>query len=201
MNYDEAARELLTLLAKAQDGLKLDSDPLGAYARTAAALEEAGGVHTEALLGALAAFVKAQEAAEAQAAGPVSATPAGAPLQPLPAQTASARADFPLSAEQLEVLLPAHVPNDGWDRWYVESDEGGDGTFTLRYYRNASGYCFFVATVEPAEEGYVVGEVVVNQDDKQYSENNLDACVAQLKILLCNDLGLDDEPYWDALDY
>jgi hypothetical protein len=70
----------------------------------------------------------------------------------------------------------------------------------LRYYRNASGYCFFDATVEEAGDGFVVGDVTVNQDDKQYTETNLGVCAAQLKILLANNLGLDDDPYWDEMD-
>lgn len=189
MNYEDAARQLRDLLASAQ---ALDE------AAAAAALQAAGPVHTEALLASLTAFNQAAActpaAADAQAP---TLTPAGAELQDIPESNATVRLDFPLSAEQLELLKPAHVPADGWDRWYREYDEA---TCELRYYRNATGYCFFCAHIEPAADGFVVGDVLVNRDDKQYSEGNLKICAAQLKVLLAIDLGLDDEPYWDEMD-
>lgn len=188
MDYIEAARQLSDSIVQAAS--RLDEDAVKA------ALEVAGPVHTEALLASLAAFNQAMALAETLGnAQPPSLTPAGAPLQEMPEQTAEVRIDFPLTAGQLEVLKPAHIPNDGWERWYMEFDGQN-----LRYYRNASGYCFFVAKVEPAGDGYLVTDVTVNRDDKQYTEESLKTCAAQLKVLLANDLGLDDEPYWDEMD-
>lgn len=189
MDYEDAARQLLDLLSGAAG---VDE------AAAASALQVAGPVHTEALLASLEAFVKAlalsQEMAGGQAPG---LTPAGAQLQEMPDKTETVRLDFPLTAQQFDVLKPAHIPNDGWDRWYMEFDEPSND---LRYYRNASGFCFFIAHVEPAGDGYVVGDVVVNRHEKQYSEESIRTCAAQLKVLLALDLGLDDEPYWDEMD-
>lgn len=189
MNYEEAARTLLDLLQEA-GGATEDA--------AAVALEAAGAVHTEALLASLEAYNQALRLMQAGlGAQPPALTPAGAQLQPMSEQTETVRLDFPLTAAQFEALKPAHIPNDGWERWYLEYDEAQGA---LRYYRNASGFCFFIAQVEPAGDGYVVGDVVVNRNDKQYTEENIRVCAAQLKVLLANDLGLDDEPYWDEMD-
>ncbi len=188
MNYEEAAVRLSQLLADA------DADPT----ITTRALEEAGAVHTEALLASLEAFNQAtravKESLDAQDA-PKTVTQSGALLQPMPEETAQLRLDFPLTAEQFAILQAGEAPEDHLDRWFLNC-EG----MHLRYHRNATGFCFFDAEVEHADGGYVVGNVTVNQNDKQYTETNLGVCAAQLKILLANNLGLDDEPYWDEMD-
>ena len=188
MEYADAATELLRLVADLEDDAEL----------TAAALEAAGAVHTEALLASLAAFTQAarivKATRDAQAA-PQKTTKSGALLQPMPEKTAEVRIDFPLTAEQFATLQRGEAPADEFDRWHLDVDG-----MHLRYYRNATGFCFFDALVEPAGDAYVVGPVVVNQDDKQYSETNLGVCAAQVKILLANNLGLDDDPYWDEMD-
>ena len=188
MNYEEAAARLTQLLAE------VDADPT----LTARALEEAGAVHTEALLASLEAFNQAtravREALDAQEA-PKKVTQSGSLLQPMPEETAQIRLDFPLTAEQFAILQAGEAPEDHLERWFLDSDG-----MHLRYHRNATGFCFFDAEVEPAGDAYVVGNVTVNQNDKQYTEKNLGVCAAQLKILLANNLGLDDEPYWDEMD-
>lgn len=187
MNYDDAARELAQLLAETEVEATL----------TAAALEAAGAVHTEALIASLAAYNQAvqQVKTQSKAAAPKKVTQSGALLQPMPEETAEMRLDFPLTADQFAVLRGGEAPADDFNRWFLES-EG----MHLRYYRNATGFCFFDAEVEPAGDGYVVGSVIVNQNEKQYTENNMAVCAAQLKILLANNLGLDDDPYWDEMD-
>lgn len=189
MDYQEAARQLAASLAETTTADEMLS---------AAALEIAGPVHTEALLASIAAYNQALKLAQVDGdAEPPALTAAGALLQPMPEQNETVRVDFPLTAEQFNALKTDHVPQDGWDRWYVKYDAG---TATLHYYRNASGYCFFIAHVEPADDGFVVGDVIVNRNDKQYTEESLKTCAAQLKVLLALDLGLDDEPYWDEME-
>ena len=187
MNYDDAAREFAQLLAETEVDATL----------TAAAFETAGAVHTEALLASLAAYNQAfqQVKEQSEASTPKKATQSGALLQPMPEETAELRRDFPLTAEQFAVLRGGEAPADDFNRWFLESDG-----MHLRYYRNATGFCFFDAEVEPAGDGYVVGTVTVNQNEKQYTESNMAVCAAQLKILLANNLGLDDDPYWDEMD-
>ena len=187
MNYDDAARELAQLLAETEVEATL----------TTAALEVAGAVHTEALIASLTAYNQAvqQVKAQSEAAMPQKVTQSGALLQPMPEETAELRLDFPLTADQFAVLRGGEAPADDFNRWFLESD----GTH-LRYYRNATGFCFFDAEVEQAGDGYMVGTVTVNQNEKQYTENNMAVCAAQLKILLANNLGLDDDPYWDEMD-
>ena len=189
MDYQEAGRQLIASLAEVAtaDGQIV-----------AQALELAGPVHTEALLASLSAYGQALRLAQASGEiEPPALTAAGARRLPMPEKNETVRVDFPLTAEQFESLKQAHVPQDGWDRWYVDFDEAADN---LMYYRNASGYCFFIAHVEPADDGFVVGDVIVNRDDKQYTEESLKTCAAQLKVLLALDLGLDDEPYWDEME-
>ena len=53
---------------------------------------------------------------------------------------------------------------------------------------------------QPFAGQLAVGNVVVNQDEDQYTENNLGVCAAQVKILLASTLGLDEDPYWDEMD-
>ena len=187
MNYDDAAAQLASLLAEAAK----DTD------RAAAALELAGAVHTEALLASLSAYNQAKRIALATDApdAPRKATKSGAQLQPMPDTTAELQLDFPLTAEQFQLLQSGSSPVDDFDRWFLDV-EG----MHLRFYRNASGFCFFDAQVEPAGDAYVVGNVVVNQDEDQYTENNLGVCAAQVKILLASTLGLDEDPYWDEMD-
>ena len=187
MNYEEAASQLSQLLSVSDADESLFAD----------ALETAGAVHTEALLASLSAFEQALRIVQAQNddSAPKKTTKSGALLQPMPEQTASLRLDFPLSADQFAVLQTGRAPADDFDRWFLECDG-----MHLRYYRNATGYCFFDAEVEPAGDGYVVGNVTVNQNDKQYTETSMGVCAAQLKILLANNLGLDDDPYWDEMD-
>jgi hypothetical protein len=188
MDYKEAAEQLISQLTQAA------TEDAGTVQ---AALETAGPVHTEALLASLAAFNAAARLASAGNSGSEApaCTPAGAQLQPLPEKPAELTLDFPLTAEQLETLKPNHLVPDGWERWYAEFDGK-----TIRYYRNATGYCFFAADILPDGDAFMVKRVVVNQDDDQYTETNLGICAAQLKILLANDLGLDDEEYWDEMD-
>ena len=187
MDYKDAAAELLKLMSETEMDETL----------AAAALETAGAVHTEALIASFTAFnqaariVKATQGEEA----PKKETKSGAPLQPMPEETAEIEIGFPLTVEQWSILQAGEAPADDFDRWYLDV-EGNH----LRYYRNATGYCFFDALVEPAGDGYIVNTAVVNQNDKQYSETIPGVCAAQLKILLANNLGLDDEPYWDEMD-
>ena len=188
VDYKDAAAELLKLVGE----IELDEN------LAAAALETAGAVHAEALVASLAAFnqaariVKAsQDAQEASK----KTTKSGALLQPMPEQTAEIQIGFPLTDEQFAVLQAGEAPADDFDRWHLDV-EG----MHLRYYRNATGFCFFDAEVEQTADGYVVDKVTVNQDDKQYSETNPGVFAAQVKILLANNLGLDDEPYWDEMD-
>lgn len=187
MDYADAAAQLKGLIEEASQGIE--------YAENA--LETAGAVHTEALIASLSAFNQAVRIVQSTsgAASAQRVTKSGATLQPMPEKTAEFRLDFPITAEQFAILQKGEAPVDDFDRWHLESDG-----MHLRYYRNATGYCFFDATVEPAGDAFVVGDVVVNQDDKQYSETSMGVCAAQLKILLANNLGLDDEPYWDEMD-
>ena len=103
MNYEEAAARLTQLLAE------VDADPT----LTARALEEAGAVHTEALLASLEAFNQAthtvKEALDAQEA-PKKVTQSGSLLQPMPEETAQIRLDFPLTAEQFAILQAGEAP-------------------------------------------------------------------------------------------
>ena len=187
MNYEEAAGQLAKLFSEATQDESL----------YAASLELAGAVHTEALIASLSAFNQACRIvqAENESGSPKKMTQSGALLQPMPEKTAELRLDFPLSKDQFAVLQSGEAPADDFQRWFLESDG-----MHLRYYRNASGYCFFDAVVEPSGDGYVVGDVKVNQDDKQYTETNMGVCAAQLKILIANNRGMDDEPYWDEMD-
>lgn len=187
MEYKDAAIELLKLIGEVEQDEIL----------TAAALETAGAVHAEALLASLAAFNQAARIVKASNAdaAPQKATKSGALLQPMPESTGEVQVGFPLTADQFAILQAGEAPADDFNRWHLDV-EG----MHLRYYRNASGFCFFDAEVEPDGDGYIVNKVIVNQDDKQYSEKNLAVCAAQLKILLANNLGLDDEPYWDEMD-
>lgn len=188
MDYADAALRLEELLAEASGGSSL----------VAEALEVAGPVHTEALIASLEAYnqsVRIVQAARLAEAMPQKTTNSGALLQPMPDKTAEIRLDFPLTAGQFEILQSGKGPEDEFERWFLDV-EGNH----LRYYRNATGYCFFDAVVESAGDAFVVGDVTVNQNDKQYSEENLKVCAAQLKVLLANSLGLDDDPYWDEMD-
>ena len=187
MDYKEAATKLLALVGE----MEHDADV------AAAALETAGAIHTEALLASLEAFNRAALLVKSAHDDNQEKkfTTSGAELQPMPGNTAELRLDFPLTAEQFTLLQTGEAPADDFNRWFLESDG-----MHLRYYRNATGYCFFDAEVEPADEGFVVGTVIVNQDDKQYTETNMGVCAAQMKILLANNLGLDDDPYWDEMD-
>ena len=187
MNYEEAARKLIELAAQVDDDEAL----------AAKALETAGAVHTEALLASLEAFIQAARIVKVreQEGAAQQTTQSGAILQPMPDKTAEIEIGFPLSSQQWEVLRSGQAPEDDFERWYLAVDG-----MHLRYYRNATGYCFFDATVEPAGDGYIVSTATVNQDDKQYTEDNLEVCVLQVKILLANNLGLDDEEYWDQMD-
>ena len=187
MNYQEAAEKLVSLMGEA-----------GAHAEyAAAALETAGAVHTEALLASLEAFNQAARivTSSTEANSIKKFTDSGAELQPMPEQTAEFELGFPLTADQFAVLQTGAAPADDFNRWFLESDG-----MHIRYYRNATGYCFFDATIEPVGDDFVVSTVVVNQNDKQYTETNLGVCAAQMKILLANNLGLDDDPYWDEMD-
>lgn len=187
MNYEDAARQLIDLATQ------VESDE----ALAAKALETAGAVHTEALLASLEAYTQAARIVKAteQDGTPQQTTQSGAVLQPMPEKNAEIKIDFPLTAQQWEVLQSGQAPEDDFERWYLAVDG-----MHLRYYRNATGYCFFDATVEPAGDGYVVSTAIVNQDDTQYTEDNLEVCVLQVKILLANNLGLDDDEYWDQMD-
>lgn len=188
MDYADAAEKLRDLIAEASGGSPLMAE----------ALEVAGPVHTEALVASLEAYnqaVRMVQAAKIAEATPQKTTKSGALLQPMPEKTAQIRLDFPLTAGQFEILRSGKAPEDEFERWFLDA-EGNH----LRYYRNATGYCFFDAVVEPAGDAFVVGDVTVNQNDKQYSEDNLKVCAAQLKVLLANSLGLDDDPYWDEMD-
>lgn len=196
LEYAEAAARLAELLNEtnmATQGLSPERMALG--------LETAGAVHTEALLASLAAFNQGLKLSGMGTAEQKRETPKGAELQAMPEKTGTIRLDFPLPADGFSLVSSSHIPKDGWERWYVESEGPNiDGSYHLFYYRNASGYLFFDALVEKDGDGYIVTDVVVNQDDKQYTETNLAVCAAQLKILLANDLGIDDEPYWDEMD-
>ncbi|MDO4890646.1 MAG: hypothetical protein Q3963_04730 [Coriobacteriaceae bacterium] len=187
MDYSDASNQLKELLQEAVQA--------GDVAE--AALELAGAVHAEALLASLAAFNQAARIAQANSAqsGQKRFTKSGAELQPMPEQTGEVRVDFPLTAEQVAVLQTGKAPEDDFDRWHVEVDG-----MHLRYYRNATGYCFFDLEIEPSGDGYLAGNMIVNQHDKQYTETNMAVCAAQVKILLANTLGLDDEAYWDEMD-
>ena len=187
MDYKDAAAELLKLMSETEMDETL----------AAAAHETAGAVHTEALIASLTAFNQAARIVKATQGGetPKKETKSCAQLQPMPEETAEIEIGFPLTAEQWTILQAGEAPVDDFDRWYLDV-EGNH----LRYYRNATGYCFFDALVEPAGDGYIVNTAVVNQNDKQYSETIPGVCAAQLKILLANNLGLDDEPYWDEMD-
>jgi sucrose-6-phosphate hydrolase SacC (GH32 family) len=76
----------------------------------------------------------------------------------MPQKTAQLRLDFPLTANQFAILQRGEAPEDDFERWHLECDG-----MHLRYYRNATGYCFFDATVEPAGDAYVVGDWVNGQ--------------------------------------
>ncbi len=188
MNYTDAAKMLKDLL----------NDVNADEAVAEGALEEIGAVHTEALLASLAAYK--------QACGKLGDQPAcaqeleiktmsGAALQPMPEQSAEITLDFPLTAEQFATMQEGKPPEDYFHRWFLVSDG-----MHIRYYRDATGYCFFDGEIEQTDDGYKVGKVIVNQEPLQYSEENLKVCAAQMKILIANNLGLDDEPYWDEMD-
>jgi hypothetical protein len=187
VDYKDAAAELLKLI----DEIERDET------LTAAGLEMAGAVHTEALLASLAAFNQAMRIAKAShdTETPKKETKSGAQLQPMPEETMVVQIDFPLTAEQYAVLQSGAAPADDFDRWHMDI-EGNH----IRYYRNATGFCFFDGEIEKNGDGYRINNVVVNQNDKQYSETIPGVCAAQMKILLANNLGLDDEPYWDEMD-
>ena len=188
MDYKDAAAELLKLIGEVENDEAL----------AAAALETAGAVHTEALIASLSAYTQAArivKASQDAQGAPKKETSSGALLQPMPEETAEVQIAFPLTAEQWATLQAGEAPADDFNRWHLDV-EGNH----LRYYRNATGFCFFDCEVEPDGEGYLVNNVVVNQNDKQYSEKTLGVCAAQVKILLANNLGLDDEPYWDEMD-
>ena len=188
MDYQEAAAELLKLIGEVEDDEALAT----------AALETAGAVHAEALIASLSAFNQAArivKASQDATSAPKKQTKSGALLQPMPEETAEVQIGFPLTPEQWSILQGGDAPADDFNRWHLDVDGNH-----VRYYRNATGFCFFDAEVEPAGDGYVVNNVVVNQNEKQYSEKTLGVCAAQVKILLANNLGLDDEPYWDEMD-
>lgn len=192
MDYVEAAKKLLQLLAGAAAGA--DSDE----GLAAEALERAGAVHTEALISSLSAYnIMLHQVISEQQTGADNpkTTGSGAKLQPMPEASAEIQLDFPLTAAQFAMLESGEDPADDFNRWFMDFED-----MHVRYYRNATGYCFFDGLVEPDGDGYRVTTVAVNQDDNQYSETNLGVCAAQMKVLLANNLGLDDEPYWDEMD-
>ncbi len=188
MNYADAAKTL----GKLFNDLKIEEST------TAAVLEEIGAVHTEALIASLSAYKKACENLAAQSQEEDAArikTMSGADIQSMPEKTAEIELDFPLTTAQFEMIQEGNPPEDYFHRWFLVVDG-----MHIRYYRDATGYCFFDGEIEKTDEGYKVGKVVVNQDTDQYSEENLGVCAAQMKILLANNLGLDDERYWDEMD-
>jgi hypothetical protein len=100
-------------------------------------------------------------------------------LQPLPDERIPLSLQRTFSVEEFEQMRRGFVPERMEDKWFIFCEEN-----TLFFHRSWTGYCIFQLSLKPEETKYVVSELLVNRDEKQYSGTNPQYDVKLLSFLI-----------------
>lgn len=106
------------------------------------------------------------------------------PLRAMPEQHAEFHLGMEITAQERAILECGHIPQVMEDHWFMYCEDD-----VIRYYRSWTNTLIYEASIEPCDDHYVIGKVLVNRYPGHYRETSIEVDKYRLTQLIAWEIG------------